>query len=157
MENKVQTYKSDSRKTRLPSCSTDLTYFGILYDVLEDISEEAIKYQTTSLKSEDFNSVEEFENAKTEMKDLLKISVQIRGTNGEFLLSKEKSVFDESGLPNSITDIKFDNFYLFKYVTNSEPLNSFLVEFDFSKPSIFDFTLNPSAETMNRSGINVIG
>lgn len=157
MEEKAQIFKSDLRTRRLPSCVTDLSYFKKLYDILKEVSDEAIEYEISNLNPKNFKSDEDFENAKKNAKDLMKINVQIRGSKGEYFLSQDKSVFEESSLPNSITFISFDNSSLYRYALNAEPINSFLIEFDFSKTSIFDFSNSPSKETLNNSTIKVLG
>ena len=150
-------FKSDLRIGKLPCCVTDISYFRKLYDILTEISEEAIELEKSRLNPINFKTEEEYENAKNNLKELLQVNVEIRGSKGEYFLSHEKSIFDESSLPNFITHISFDNSNLYRYALNAEPANSFHIEFDFSKPTIFDFSNSLSKETSNNSNIKTIG
>jgi len=157
MDIKNQIFKSGSRFGKIPSCVVDISYFKKLYDILKEISDDAIDFELSKLDKNNFNSLIDFEKAKDNLREVLRINVHIIGTKGESIVSHEKSIFDEQGLPNHISRISFDNTNLMRYVYNINPSNSFRIEFDFSKQSIFDFVSNPSLETSNSSNITIIG
>lgn len=152
-----ETYKSDVRIGKPPSSVIDISYFKKLYDLLSEISEESKNLEVSLLDEKLFKSSEEYEDAKKNVSDLITPFIEIRGNKGEYILSKETTILDESSLPNSIKQISFDNSYLFRYTLNRDPSNYYHIEFDFSKQSIFDFSIGPSVGTSNTSNIKIVG
>lgn len=157
MDAEVKIYKSEIRSKRQPSCSLNLSYFRKVFDIVKELSKEAANFEVSQLKREAFKSDEEFENTKKDLIKLYEVSMTVRGAKGELFVSHDKSIFDEDNLPNTTTFISFDSAALFRLALSREPLNSVKIEFDFSKPSIFDFLSGPSKATQNSSIIQVMG
>ena len=218
-EIEVKIYKTDIRKTQLPSSVLDLSYLKRLFDTLQKLSTDAVEYEINQLKRDYFLAPEEFDSLRSEkipetilqklldiqgqkivgekeflellkstinheqtfekykslilkyakqsdqdfekiknsVRNLYRITVQIQGSKGEYILSQDKSIFEEDNLPDKIKYISLDSYMLYKHTLNSEPVNSIKIEFDFAKPDIFDFLTQPSEATTNHSYVQVSG
>ncbi len=158
MENSEFTYKSNYRQQKLPSCTCDLDYFKKLFEILKISTEEGANIEIAKLKKKDSDSDEGFEKLKIEAKNLYKVAIHIFGSKGEYIFTEASSIFDNPGLPDVIAKITFDNTSKFKAILQQrEPINKFRLEFNFTKPVIFDFNSSPSMATPNNSFISVLG
>lgn len=150
-------YKSYQHYSKVPTCTFNISYFKKLYNILTEINKEAADIAISELEKQPNQTDEEFNEFKKYVRDLYKINIQIIGSNGEHLISDDKSIFDESKLPDKINKIIMDNSSYYKFDTDREPINKIVVEFDFRQPSVWNLTNNPSNPTNNDSSIQVIG
>ena len=157
MENTIQTYKSDFRSGKIPPCLLDLSFFNRLFQLLEEITNEAIQNEISRLDKKNFKDDIDFENAKKNLPELLKMCIEIRNDKGEYILSFDKTIINDLNITDSVAQIAFDNSVIFRHSLKIEPTNYFHVEFDFRKQQIFDSSINPSTETANLSTIKVVG
>lgn len=151
------TYKSSHKFEILQPCTLNLDYFKRLFKILESANEESAKIELDKLKKKDSETNEQFSKVKEDYKKLFKVSIHIYGAKGAFSLTESSSIFDDSSLPVSITKIYFENHSKYKVTLRKNPINTFQINFDFSKPKVFDFNSSPSYATPNNSYIDVLG
>lgn len=157
MSTQSQTFKSVVMEQPLPSCLIDLNYFTKLFTKLEEIAFEAIELEKSELSRDKFDSDESYESAQQTISDCMKVAVHIKGKNGEYLYSQDRDVLEYKNLPNNILSIAFDNSSYYRILLNREPINTFLIEFDFSVQKVFDSLIGPSDKTPNTSRIRFSG
>lgn len=152
-----QIYKNSFRSGILPSCKLDLDYFRKIARIVQELSNEAAEYEIATLKRESFKSEDLFNNAKKQMLSLYRIQILMRTAKGETIISQDVSIFDEENLPDYISYISMDSSSLYEFTINRRPHNSIKIDFDFSKPQIFDLKTKPSLATINSSQFNISG
>jgi len=157
MDSQEKLHKSNLRHSKLPTCSFKLVFFKRLFNIVQDINEEAINLAISDLRKNPDQTDEDFHKLKDYVASIYKVQVQVSGLKGEYQLSDSDVIFDESTLPDNITRIIIDNASFFKMSTNMEPQYKVIIEFNFSKPNVIDFTHNPSFETENNSYLQVYG
>ena len=150
-------YKSHQRISMLPSCSLDFEFFKKLFSSLNDITKKAADLDIARLKKNPEQTEAEFDKLKEYARDLYKVTIQIFGSKGEYIVSDSSTIFSESNLPDSIDAIIFDNSMEFNFALKKEPRNKIKIEFDFRRPAIFSLFLTPSMATPNNSSINILG
>lgn len=150
-------YKVNTRSSKIDSCSLKKKDFKSLFNLLEKKVKEALEFELKeSLLIKQSPVLESFK-VKEKIKNLFKLSVHIFSSKGELLAGDEVSTFDDDAFPNKINQIIFDSSPYFKQVTNQEPMNKLIIQFDFKKQNILDFS-NPATEPMlNESLITVTG
>lgn len=157
MEKSPEVFKSNQRYSKLPSCSFKVQYFEKIFNILKDINKDAISTVKSNLNKNPDQTKQEFDDLKEYISNLYKVEIHIFGSKGEYILADSASIFKEKNLPDHITKVIFDNSTLYKRNTEMEPQYKIRLEFDFSKPDIFDFITSPSIATDNNSYIQVIG
>lgn len=148
--------RSNQKYSRIPSSILDLGYFKKLHSTLSVISKDGARLENENYSRLPDQTEEDFEKMKNDTYELYKVSILIYGTKGEQILSHTIEAFDESGLPDEISQIIFDNSLIYTSRVKQNPQNRLRVVFDFSKPSIFNFTSKPSVNT-NNSSIEILG
>src|SRR3989304_9161937 len=156
MDTKNINIRSKQNFSRIPSSILDLGYFRKLYTTLCDISKDGARLENENYTKSHDQSEEDFQKMKAGTYDLYIVSILIYGTNGEQILSHNVNTFEDSNLPNEISQIIFDNSLIYTSRVKQNPQNKFRIVFDFNKPSIFDFTYKPSLNT-NNSSIEILG
>jgi len=147
----------NSRSSKIDSCSLKIEDFRSLFNLLADKIIEALKFELE--KSQFIKQVPEDSKEEIEqnIRNLFKLSVHIVGSKGEYLVGDEASIFDDAKFPSKINQIIFDSSYYFKQVTNQEPMNKVIIQFDIKRQDIFDFS-NPITEpNKNISSVTVSG
>jgi hypothetical protein len=166
MERIPYNYKSQQRIDRIKSCTLDVNGLKKIYRTFGEIQEEAVKaqlidienrYKETDLLSDQKLTQEQFEKFKDDVRENYKIHIQIYGTKGEYVAFDSKDIFEEYNLPDDIASISLDNEFFFETTFNKKPIRLVKIFFDFSRPPVFNFTVNPSNPTANNSSIQVLG
>ena len=100
---------------------------------------------------------ETVDRAKENAKKCAIIKVTIKGYNGEDLFGSIDEVFNPDIFPERVKTlfVSSDTTYIAWY--NHHPRNSFQLFIDFTKPKVFDFSIQPSDKTPNDSNFKVIG
>lgn len=95
----------------------------------------------------------EFERLKQEFRQQgFKVTVTIKGADGESLFGENVDVFDSPLLPETVASVYMTNTTAHQAAFGSLPLDQFELLLDFSKPALMDS--NPvSSPTPNSSGI----
>jgi len=149
--------KINSRTSKIDSCSLTIKDFKVLFKLLNDKVNEAYKIEVNEPKIFENVPKEQVEEIKERLKQYYKLGVLIIGTKGEILTGDDDSVFDDDNFPNNISKITFDSSYFFKLMFGQEPMNKLIIQFDFKKQKVFDFS-NPITEPiLNESSITVAG
>lgn len=149
--------KLNTRYSKVESCSMSLDDFKSLFLLLKDKVEEALDFEISKSQYLKQLQKDQLDNVIERIKNLFKLSVHIFGSKGEYLIGDEEAILDEKTFPHKIDRIIFDSSYYFKQTTNQEPMNKVVVQFDFKKQKIFNFS-NPITEpATNESSITVSG
>jgi len=149
--------KGSKKDVKPPSCIIDLVYLRRLYSSLKELNNDAIRLQNENMIKRPDQSENEFQEIKKEMEHSIKLSLGIYDFKGESIISQDDSILNDTAIPDSIEKVIIDNFSVYQVKYNEYPQNTFRIEFDFSKPDIFNFNIIPSWETMNTSRIIVNG
>jgi len=150
-------FKINSRFSKIDSCALTIEDFKSLFKLLNDKVNEACKLEVDEPKTFENVPEEKVEKLKERIKQDFKLGVFVIGTKGEILTGDDDSIFDDENFPNNISTITFDSSCYFKFMTGREPMNKLIVQLDFKKQNIFDFS-NPITTPMrNESSITVGG
>lgn len=95
--------------------------------------------------------------AKDNAKKCSQIKVTIKGYNGEDLFGSIEEVFNPNIFPDKVKTVYVNSEAAYVSWYNHYPRNSFHLFIDFSKPRVFDFSIQPSDKTPNGSNFKVIG
>lgn len=150
-------HKLNTRFSKIDSCSLELKDFKSFYGLLEDKVKEALDFELNESQFIKQLPEEQKEEIREKIKNSFKLSVHVFGIKGEYLIGDEISIFDDETFPNRINLIIFDSFYYFKQATNQEPMNKLIIQFDFKKQKIFDFSNPITQPVINESSITVSG
>jgi hypothetical protein len=91
------------------------------------------------------------------MRELFKVSILVRGTNGEQIVSDDPALLRDGALPKPIQSVQFDIGGIYQLIQKQLAPNRATVTLDFSRPPLFDLTNASNAPTPNASLIHVIG
>jgi len=150
-------YKINTRSSKINSCYLRIDAIKALYKLIDEKVNEALKYELEDspiLKSLPENQIKEHQDR---IKQYFKLGVLVKGTMGEYLTGDDISLFDDESFPKNIEEIVFDSSYIFRQMTGQEPRNKIIIQFDFKKQKIFDFSNPASQQDPNTSSINVAG
>ncbi len=157
MNEQVFTYKSSNVNHPIPSCFLEVSDLKRLYHILKEYAKKAEYYEISKMSRNEGQTEDDFEKAKENAKKLFDMTIFIATSKGEYIFSKNISIFDDSNLPESINMISFDNSIDYKHIVKADPQNKFKIDLDFTKPYIFDFVSGPSEATPNKSLITING
>jgi hypothetical protein len=150
-------YKSNQRFSALPSCCFDIEFCKRLYSAIAEKSAEAAEIEVGLLTRNPSQTEDDFNNLKEYARNLYKVTIQIIGSQGEFITSESTDVFKDENLPDQINSIIYDNSIKYNFELKKDPLNKIRVCFDFRKAPIFDLITSPSLPASNENIINVVG
>lgn len=102
-------------------------------------------------------SDEVYEQNTNTIRESFKLQVTITGSDGSQLMGPVEDSFRTPNAPEDINSIFVSSDSTLEGAYNYHPRNFVHVFLDFSKPSIWDFSLSPSAATPNGSIIKVGG
>ncbi len=86
-----------------------------------------------------------------------KITTTITGRDGSSLLGNSSAVFNAANRPDKISSIFMSNVTAYQSFSSVKPLNSFSVNFDFTKSPLLEGGVVLSAPTSNLSNLHVEG
>ncbi len=142
-------YRANHRVDNIPACSFDADFFKKFSEILSAINQKDAKLESEALSRKEGESDEDFTKRRKRISDLCKMQVLIYGSKGEFFSSETLSVFENPSLPSSHDTIVYENSSHYQFYLKVSPRNSFKVEFDFTRPQVFDLNVNPSMPTQN--------
>lgn len=143
-------------RSRISSFSADKEDLHRFYKILQERSAAAGEIEIQKI-DRDKHSPETIEEAIKSIRESVELRLTVKGTVGDELYGSIEDVFSSPNFPSSVISIFVDSSHLLKAVHNYHPGNSFLVNLDFSKPTVFDFSLMPSQGTPNISNFEVRG
>jgi hypothetical protein len=149
--------KIETKSNKIRSCAINIEDLKILYSLLEAKVREAKDYELAESQLIKQSANDKKEELKQFIENLYKLSIHVFGERGEYLVGDEASIFDDRSFPNRVSQIIFDSAYYYKSATNLEPLNKLIVQFDFKKQMLFDFTNPLTAPALNLSSITISG
>jgi hypothetical protein len=146
--------------TRIRSFSTDRAELRKLLERLQERAYAAEEIEEKHLKSLMLQSKpqtdDQFETAKKDLRDGFRLFITVSGIDGKELTGGIEDVFDSPNFPDEVKTVFFStDIPLRKY--SYYPQNKMTLFLDFGRPSILNFTILPSQETLNESNIEVNG
>lgn len=150
-------YKLNARSSKIEACSLKIEDFKALFRLLNNKVDEALDIEleeSPMLENKPENEVEQIRNS---IRQNFKLSVLIVGAKGEYLSGDDVSIFEDENLPNNINQVIFDSAINHTQMIGREPRNKVIVQFDFKKQEIFDFSYLPAQPDPNSSSIQVGG
>jgi hypothetical protein len=84
-----------------------------------------------------------------------RITVTIRGQNGDELFGDVATMFVSPNLPHAVSAVYMTNSTAYRGWTGQQPLRLFELNFDFSKPSLLDSEIILSSPTPNQSFVRI--
>ena len=155
MASQSNPFISNERSENVPTSIIDKSYIKTFFELLSEINQKAAEKQVASLTKEGGSSDEEFENFKIKVRDLFVLSLLIYGSKGEFILCENTEILDKPTFPQAIDRIFITNTVRFQNQFKQDPLHVIKVNFDFTKPSVFDWDQKPSHPTQNLSSFKL--
>jgi len=134
----------------------DVKLMKSLFAELETASKTAAKLQSAKFVKQDGQTAKQFREMKQYAEDLCRLKVFITSNEGDQFWSYDSSIFDDPRIPSSIKLIVFDSSPDHMVKLNQRPNNWIRLELDLAKPVLLDFTISPSAPTMNGSNFLIV-
>jgi hypothetical protein len=150
-------YRGLFHNNPVPSCALTRDDLRKLYRELEPRAREAVVEQLAWLSQPVGMDDAEFQRSKESVISRSGLTVNILGSRGEQVGGTHSGVLDDANLPDRITQISFDSAAAYRAQMNVNPLDRFLIRFDFTEPPNYG-KYNPWDEnTPNDSLIEVVG
>ncbi len=147
-----------TRKAPLDACTLSLDDMKNLYQKLSRSIVEASEFERKKwTPPQDENKLDDFNSFIKQRCDAYQITVVINGARGETLVDRNDSVFASPNLPENITSIYFTSTSMYETAFNYKPAHFFILNIDFNKPPLIDFSTSPSIATPNGSFIEIAG
>jgi hypothetical protein len=97
------------------------------------------------------------EQAETNVRDNLRVTVIVTGANGEQVVTHDASGLDERHLPSVITAIALDSAWLMRLaLQGQDSVNRCHILFDFDRPALIDLSNASGEPTPNSSNYRVV-
>lgn len=141
---------------RIRSLAVDKEDLRRILDVLQERSSSAGDIEVTHFQQLD-QTEKQYTQNKLTLKDGFKLHITVAGKNGTKLNGSIPDIFDSPNYPDDVLSVYLDSSLPLRAVHNYTPRNSVVLFLDFTKPEIFNFSLQPSHETPNGSNITVKG
>lgn len=140
----------------IKSCSFDKTFLRKICDVLQERADAAAEYEITNYVRRN-ETDEEYEENINELRAGFVLNITIEDFNGKELSGTITEVFDSVNFPENVRSLYLNSKLRLKARYDYTPKNHFKLFIDFSKPSVFDFSLLPSRATPNESNFSIAG
>ena len=124
---------------------------------LEPLVEEEKNRELALLLDDDSLNEQQRADTMAGCEQAFRITVTIFGKDGETLFGYGNESFDSPNIPEPIQSIYITNNSAYHGVVGRNPLNSFILNFDFSKPPLLDNKNPVSSPTPNFSNLTVEG
>ena len=147
-------------RKEIPLAAFTLEIFDVrkIFERLSKHVEDQANREIGALKKPDDMGEPEWEQLITGQRErAFRITVTIRGTGGSELYGDDVQVFSSPNLPDRIELIYMTNITAYQGVANREPINSFSLKLDFSKPSLIDASNVIMGPTPNNSQLLING
>ena len=146
-----------SQKKRIRSFSVDRNELMKLLETLQERAYAAAELEEKYLIRLDGQTDEEYEQAKTDLKEGFKLFITLSGSDGRKLTGDINEIFDSPNYPLEVKEVFFDTSTTLRFRYNYFPRNKMILFLDFGKPEVLNFTILPSQETQNESNFEIIG
>ena len=140
----------------ITSLSLDKNELRRLLDILQERTSSACEFENKKIDSDETEVYDKL-LAKENLKKCSVLQVTITGLEDKVLLGTIDEVFNSVSFPERIKSVYVHSEIPYKSLLNYYPENFFEFFIDFSKPKVFDFSLQPSERTPNFSQIKVEG
>jgi hypothetical protein len=142
----------------IKSLSIDKSELKRILDFLQVKATEASKIEIDYIQN--LNLPKEKLNVEKAVEDVTNcslIKITIKGIKGEDLFGSIEEVFDDNIFPSRIKSVYVNSKVPYVSQFNYAPRNYLELFLDFTKPKIFDFSIQPSEKTPNNSFFKVEG
>lgn len=156
MEQDQKTSVKNRLKSKIKSLSLSKEDMTKFCKILQERASAAAEIEVQKFNRGN-RSDEELDKALKTLREGFELKITIAGINGEELYGSIEDVFNSPNFPEQIKHLYVNSEHVLIGTHNYYPLNSFEIFLDFSKPSIFDFSLMPSLGTPNESNYEVRG
>jgi hypothetical protein len=153
-EKKVALTTNLGRKIR--SLSLDKATLRRLLDLLQERSFAAGDIEVANFQQGQ-QTPEVFDQNKKTLKECFRLYITLTGVDGVNLNGSIEAIFDSPNFPESVASVFFDSATPLKIVHKYTPRNHLVLNLDFTRPEVLNFTLLPSQETPNGSNFSVSG
>jgi hypothetical protein len=144
------------KSTRLPASVVDYDMLRRVYRDLKIGAEEASRLAIATAQASPASGRPP--HSPENIRLLNSVSIVARGTSGEQVVTIDPDVLNRELLPKPLLFITFEiGLYHRLMLNGGEAPNRVLVNFDFSKPAIFDLSNPSGSPTPNNSSIKVTG
>jgi len=150
-----QLYRNQLEKP-IESCKVSKEDLRELCLLLREMNNQAAELEVHKYKQLD-QSDKEYKQNKEILRKSFDLNVKIKGKNGEELFGNIEDVFDSPSFPNKVESLYLNSANTLQTNHNYHPRNKFDLILIFTKPSIFDFSIEPSDPTPNYNRFNVEG
>jgi len=131
---------------------------GSIHDRLISQIKEQCEIEIAALKKPADKSDQEWTDWVASAREkAFKITTTITGRDGSAFIGDTSAVFAATTLPDKISSIFLSNVAAYQGFSGVEPKNRFTLNFDFTKPPLFDVGSALSAPTANMTNLQVQG
>lgn len=156
MEQNQKNTVKNRLKSKIKSLSLNREDMHKLCKVLQERAAAAAEIEVQKFDRGQ-RSEDELAKALQTLREGFELKPTVVGINGEELYGSLAEVFDSVNFPAQVKHLYINSEHVLIGTHNYYPLNSFEIFLDFSKPSIFDFSLMPNLGTPNESNYEVRG
>src|SRR5262245_21952150 len=135
----ADTLKGVNRRLMLPPCRVSADDLRKLATKMDGYAKEAADREVAGFTKLETQSAEEFEKFKSEVRDLLRLTVRVQSDTDEWRSGPAADVLTDDLLPDVVAQITYDSAFLYRARTNGTPINGVLLNLDFRRRAVFDF------------------
>lgn len=156
MEQNQKNTVKNRLKSKIKSLSLDKEDMRKFCKILQERTYAAAEIEVQKFNRGEKNEAE-LNKALQTLREGFELRLTVAGIAGEELYGSIEEVFNSANFPEQVKSLYVNSEHVLVALHNYYPLNSFEIFLDFSKPSIFDFSLMPSLGTPNESNYEVRG
>lgn len=139
----------------ISTCSIQQSDLKRLYDTIDEKQREEAKELLAMLSQLPNESIEQFEQRKTNVQKSLVTLVSIAAPDGETVTGNTRDIFESAAVPERIQSILIDTSSGPRSL-NFVPRNRVSLFLDFRTPTLLNYGVMPSAPTANESNYEII-
>lgn len=152
-----ETLKGVNRPLRIPPCELTVEDLRKLAARMEEYAKEAADRELQSFKQLEGQTPEQFEQFKSELRDLLRLWVSVQSGSGEWRGGAAGEVLRDDALPDVVAGVSFDTSFAFRVRANRDPNNGVVLNLDCRRRNFFDFSNSADAAQERVSSGHVAG
>jgi hypothetical protein len=145
-----------TRESIIRSVTLNLQDVKKIFSRLEKLVHEEGDREIAKLLKSPEQSDEQWEARKIEIKEgAFRVTATLEGKSGDRLHGDNEALFASPNMPAEISGVYMTNSTAFRWWTKQNPLRSFELQFDFSKPKLLDSENFVSGPTPNASRLKI--
>ena len=144
------------RESKISAVSLELKDVQKIFSRLERLVHEEGDREIAKLTKPKELSPKQWASRKEEIKKgAFRVTVTLEGENGDRLHGDNEALFQSPNRPTKISRVYMTNSTAFRWWTKQNPLRSFELHLDFSKPKLLDSENFVSSPTPNTSNLKI--